>query len=147
MKNLFSLAFVLVLAGAPLAVVAQATVKVPARTAVAAEMTAPPTTNTTPQTAAPAVAQEADEDAPSVVLFTGTVKQDRLKALPGATVYVKTTRQMAVADENGDFSMELDFSRGPLELEVSYAGFADQNVTITDPNTFLVVSMLNKKKK
>ena len=82
-----------------------------------------------------------------MVLFTGTVKQDKLKALPGATVYVKSTRQMAVADENGDFSLELDFSRGPLELEVSYAGFSEQNVVINDPNTFLVVSMQGKKKK
>ncbi len=75
------------------------------------------------------------------------MKQEKLKALPGATIYVKTTRQMAVADENGDFSLELDFTRGPIEMEVSYAGFLDQSVTITDPNTFLVVSMLDKKKK
>ena len=64
-----------------------------------------------------------------------------MKALPGATIYVKSTRQMAVADENGDFSLELDFSNGPIDLDVSYAGFEDQVVTITDPNTFLVVSM------
>ena len=144
MKNFFSFAFVLALAGAPLVVSAQT--KLPARTAVATETAAPPTTQPAPTPPAPESPALGEEDA-NIVLFTGTVKQDKLKALPGATVYVKSTRQMAVADENGDFSLELDFSRGPLDLEVSYAGFTEQNVTITDPNTFLVVSMLNKKKK
>ena len=141
MNHLSSFAFALALASLPL--VAAAQTKVPTRTAVAAE-TAAPATQVPPQAAPPADVQQ--EEDTNMVLFTGTIKQDKLKALPGATVYVKSTRQMAVADENGDFSLELDFSRGPLELEVSYAGFGEQNVLITDPNTFLVVSMQKKKK-
>jgi CarboxypepD_reg-like domain len=149
MKNFSSLVVLLALVGASFTASAQ--VKVPARGAASADNSALPMQAQPAATpsAAPAAAttQEADEDQPNIVLFTGTVKQEKLKALPGATVYVKSTRQMAVADENGDFSLELDFTRGPIELEVSYAGFLDQAVTITDPNTFLVVSMLDKKKK
>lgn len=140
MKNFFSFAVVLTLAGAPLAVMAQT--DVPARTAVAVDDA--PAQPQPVQEAAPVVVEEEEVN---VVLFTGTIKQEKLKALPGATVYVKSTRQMAVADENGDFSLELDFSNGPLDLEVSYAGFTDQSVTITDPNTFLVISMQDRKKK
>ncbi|MBC7449698.1 MAG: carboxypeptidase-like regulatory domain-containing protein [Hymenobacteraceae bacterium] len=152
MKNFSALAFVIVLLSAPISVSAQT--KLSGRTAVAVETNAmpaqpaavsPTVPSSAPAAAAPQEAQE--EEGVNIVLFTGTVKQDKLKALPGATVYVKTTRQMAVADENGDFSLELDFSSGPLELEVSYAGFSEQSVTITDPNTFLVVSMQGKKKK
>ncbi len=148
MKNLFSFVSfvcVLALASAPVAVFAQVKPAPLPRTAIAAETAAP--APSTPAPATTTAAEQEEEDAPNVVLFTGTVKQEKLKALPGAIIYVKSTRQMAVADENGDFSMELDFSRGSLDLEVSYAGFADQSVTITDPNTFLVVSMQNKKKK
>ncbi len=147
MKNVSSLFIALCLAIVPMLAAAQ--VSLPSRTAVAVESAPNPSTSqpasTTGTSAAPAAAYE--DDQANMVLFTGTVKQEKLKALPGATVYVKSTRQMAVADENGDFSLELDFSDGPLELEVSYAGFVEQSVTITDPNTFLVISMLDKKKK
>ena len=145
MKYFFSLAFLGLLA-LPLASVAQ-TKQAPARAAVAVETAAPTQSATAAPTSAAPAAPAAEAEESAIMLFTGTVKQDKLKALPGATVYVKSTRQMAVADENGDFSLELDFSHGPLELEVSYAGFVEQNVVITDPNTFLVVSMQNKKKK
>ncbi len=144
MKNLFSFTFVLALAGVPLVVAAQ--VNVPTSSTIAVETSASSPTSL-PAAPAAAPAPAVTEENPNVVLFTGTVKQERLKALPGATIYVKSTRQLAVADENGDFSLELDFSNGPLDIEVSYAGFNDQSVTISDPNTFLVVSMLNRKKK
>ena len=150
MSSCYTFAFALALISLPLAVSAQS--QVSGRTAVAVEAPAPATQSSTqqssaqPATVAPGTQQQ-DEEETNLVLFTGTVKQDKLKALPGATVYVRSTRQMAVADENGDFSLELDFSRGPLDLEVSYAGFAEQSVKVTDPNTFLVVSMQNRKKK
>ena len=146
MKNVSSLITALCLAIAPMMVVAQ--VSLPPRTAVAVESAPNPSTSQPASTTGTsAVSAAYEDDQANMVLFTGTVKQEKLKALPGATVYVKSTRQMAVADENGDFSLELDFSDGPLELEVSYAGFVEQSVTITDPNTFLVISMLDKKKK
>lgn len=145
MSSCYTFAFALALISLPLAVSAQS--QVSGRTAVAVEAPAPATQSSAqPATVAPGTQQQ-DEEETNLVLFTGTVKQDKLKALPGATVYVRSTRQMAVADENGDFSLELDFSRGPLDLEVSYAGFAEQSVKVTDPNTFLVVSMQNRKKK
>ena len=99
-----------------------------------------------PRPAAPTTATT-DEEQTNIVLFTGTIKHDRLKALPGATVYVRSTKQMAVADENGDVSLELDFSNGPVDLSVSYAGYEDQSVAIADPNLFLVVSMSPRSKK
>jgi hypothetical protein len=148
MKNAFSsLAVALLLTALPLAVAAQT--KLPTRTAVAVESApaAAPAVVQPVASPAPAPTVAEEEERANIVLFTGTVKQEKLKALPGATIYVKSTRQMAVADENGDFSLELDFSNGALELEVSYAGFTDQTVRIDDPNTFLVVSMLDKKKK
>lgn len=130
---------------------ASAQSKVPSRGPVSADNTviAPQSGSSapTPTTSPAATTTEEADDQANIVLFTGTVKQEKLKALPGATIYVKSTRQMAVADENGDFSLELDFTNGPIDLDVSYAGFDDQVVTITDPNTFLVISLNQRKKK
>ena len=150
MKNFFSSGMLTLALCLGLVTAASAQSKaVPARTgAVAAE-----TSGATPATKTESSATQSDANASdeaeqsNVVLFTGTVKQDKLKALPGATIYVKATKQMAVADENGDFSLELDFSNGPVDLDVSYAGFEDQNVTIADPNLFMVVQMAARKKK
>ncbi len=137
MKNVFTSLACALLVGWGVSSTAQAQVKQPVAIETGTDQ-APPR---------PSPAPPAEEEQTNVVLFTGTVKHDKLKALPGATVYVRSTRQMAVADENGDFSLELDFSNGPVDLNVSYAGYEDQSVSIADPNLFLVVSMNPRAKK
>lgn len=150
MKKLFTSGMLTLALSLGLVTVATAQSKsVPTRPgAVAVETTgatAPKAEATAPAAQSDATADDSERS--NVALFTGTVKQEKLKALPGATIYVKSTKQMAVADENGDFSLELDFSNGPVDLDVSYAGFVDQSVTITDPNLFMVVQMNARKKK
>lgn len=59
--------------------------------------------------------------------------------LPGAVIKVAGTKEMAVSNANGEFSVLLPASSAPVQLMVSYAGFADETVSVQpgSPDTTL----------
>ncbi|MDO7845493.1 carboxypeptidase regulatory-like domain-containing protein [Hymenobacter sp. M29] len=60
-------------------------------------------------------------------------------ALPGAVISVVGTKEMAVSNSNGEFSLLLPATNAPVKLTVSYAGFADETVSVQpdSPDTTL----------
>ncbi len=67
------------------------------------------------------------------------VDADNGSALIGATVLVQGTSQGTVTDFDGNFS--LDVQSLPVDLNVSYTGYADQTVTVTDASQQVVVNL------
>lgn len=64
-------------------------------------------------------------------------------ALPGAVISVVGTREMAVSNSNGEFSLLLPATTAPVQLTVSYAGFADETVSVQpdSPDTTLKLAL------
>ncbi|MBF9141219.1 carboxypeptidase-like regulatory domain-containing protein [Hymenobacter properus] len=60
-------------------------------------------------------------------------------ALPGAVITVAGTKEMAVSNSNGEFSVLLPATSSPIKLTVSYGGFADETVSVLpdSPDTTL----------
>ncbi|MDO7849992.1 carboxypeptidase regulatory-like domain-containing protein [Hymenobacter convexus] len=60
-------------------------------------------------------------------------------ALPGAVIKVVGTKEMAVSNANGEFSVLLPATSASVQLVVSYAGFADETVSVhpDSPDTTL----------
>ncbi|MFD2719744.1 carboxypeptidase regulatory-like domain-containing protein [Hymenobacter monticola] len=59
--------------------------------------------------------------------------------LPGAVIKVVGTKEMAVSNSNGEFSVLLPVTAAAVPLTVSYAGFADETVSVQpdSPDTTL----------
>lgn len=51
-------------------------------------------------------------------------------ALPGAVVILTATRQMAVTNADGEFQFEVPAQAGALDALVTYAGYADEKITL-----------------
>ncbi|GAB3304218.1 carboxypeptidase regulatory-like domain-containing protein [Hymenobacter humi] len=63
-------------------------------------------------------------------LFTGHVVSPA-GILPGAVVEVVGTDLSAVTNAAGEFSLALPATTGPVQLLVSYGGFADERITLS----------------
>ena len=50
--------------------------------------------------------------------------------LPGAVVILTATKQMAVTNARGEFEFVVPANAGPLDARVTYAGFADEKITL-----------------
>lgn len=66
-------------------------------------------------------------------LLSGTVKGEKGSPIPGATISLKGSTNVAVADNKGEFSLRT-YAPFPLTLGVSSIGFATQEVTVTEAN-------------
>ena len=69
------------------------------------------------------------DGAPTTVVLTGHVKTVA-GPLPGAVVKIGNTKTMVVTDADGSFHVTVPANSGPLQATASYAGFADEAVTL-----------------
>ena len=72
---------------------------------------------------------------------SGTVQTEAGVPLPGATVFFKGTYTGSSTNEEGQFQVKGDFSKGPLNLVVSFVGFETQELPLTGPDNALVVTL------
>ena len=94
---------------------------------VVAVVTPAPADATAAAPATPA-ALTAPEAATTMVL-TGHVKT-AAGPLPGAVVKITASKAMVVTDADGFFHVTVPVATGPVQATASYAGFADENVTL-----------------
>jgi hypothetical protein len=65
--------------------------------------------------------------------------------LPGAVVILKASRQMAVTNADGEFQFEVPANSGALQAVVTYAGYADEPMTLNAAASQSTVSLTNAK--
>ena len=63
--------------------------------------------------------------------------------LPGAVVILTATKQMAVTNADGEFQFVVPANAGPLRARVTYAGFADELMTLNDGAAASTVNLAN----
>ncbi|MBF9235850.1 TonB-dependent receptor [Hymenobacter sp. BT683] len=73
--------------------------------------------------------------------ISGTVQTEAGTPLPGATVFIKGTYTGGSSNEEGQFQVKADFSKGPLVLSVSFVGFETQELPISAPDNALIVTL------
>lgn len=66
----------------------------------------------------------------------GTIKDESGEAIIGATIRVKSSSKATISDIDGNFSIEAQ--KGDI-LEVSYMGYENQIVNITDKNNYDII--------
>ena len=72
---------------------------------------------------------------------SGTVQTEAGTPLPGATVFFKGTYTGSSTNEEGQFEVKGDFSKGGLTLAVSFIGYETQELPIAGPDNALVVTL------
>jgi len=65
--------------------------------------------------------------------------------LPGAVVILTGTKQMAVTDADGEFEFEVPANAGALQATVTYAGYADEAMTLNASADESTVSLTNAR--
>ena len=80
-------------------------------------------TTTSPVTTPPVT------EVPTTIVLTGHVKTTA-GALPGAVIKIANSKQMVVTDSDGSFHVTVPANSDPVQATVSYAGFADETVTL-----------------
>ena len=65
--------------------------------------------------------------------------------LPGAVVTLTATKQMAVTNADGEFEFEVPANAGALQATVTYAGYADENMTLNATANESTVSLTNAR--
>ena len=73
--------------------------------------------------------------------ISGTVQTEAGTALPGATVILKGTYTGGSTNEEGQFQVKADFSKGPVILLVSFIGYETQELPLTGPDNSLSVTL------
>lgn len=63
--------------------------------------------------------------------------------LPGAVIFLTGTRQLAVTNAAGEFSFRVPANAGPLHARVTYAGYADQEITLNAKAAPSTVNLAN----
>ena len=72
---------------------------------------------------------------------SGTVQTEAGTPLPGATVFFKGTYTGSSTNEEGQFQVKGDFSKGVQTLSVSFIGYETQELPIAGPDNALVVTL------
>ncbi|HEX8507752.1 MAG TPA: TonB-dependent receptor [Hymenobacter sp.] len=73
--------------------------------------------------------------------ISGTVQTEAGMPLPGATVFIKGTYSGSGTNEEGQFELKSDFSKGALVLSVSFVGYETQELPLSQPDNGLVVTL------
>ena len=73
--------------------------------------------------------------------ISGTVQTEAGMPLPGATIFFKGTYTGGSTNEEGQFQVKADFSKGPLVLSVSFIGYETQMLTLNQPDNALLVTL------
>ncbi|MCC3155423.1 carboxypeptidase-like regulatory domain-containing protein [Hymenobacter sp. BT770] len=63
--------------------------------------------------------------------------------LPGAVVILTGTKQMAVTNAEGEFEFNVPANAGPLAARVTYAGYADEPMTLNAAASSSTVNLAN----
>ena len=69
----------------------------------------------------------------------GTVTSDAGIAVPGATVFIKGTFTGASTNEEGQFSLKANFTKGPVTLVTSYVGYETQELPLSASDNALQI--------
>ena len=72
---------------------------------------------------------------------SGTVQTEAGTPLPGATVFFKGTYTGSSTNEEGQFAVKGDFSKGIQTLSVSFIGYETQELPLSGPDNALVVTL------
>ncbi|UOQ97401.1 carboxypeptidase-like regulatory domain-containing protein [Hymenobacter sp. 5317J-9] len=65
--------------------------------------------------------------------------------LPGAVVILTATKQMAVTNADGEFEFTVPANAGALQAVVTYAGYADEKMTLNASAEESTVNLANAK--
>ncbi len=71
----------------------------------------------------------------------GTVLTDIGDPLPGATIFIKGTYIGTSTNSEGQFRLEADFAKGPILLVVSFVGYENVELPLSEPDQAVVVSL------
>ena len=88
----------------------------------------------------PTEASGADEK----ILLVGKITNPA-GVLPGAVVILKDSKQMAVTNADGEFQFEVPAAAGALKAVVTYAGYADEEMTLNAAASESTVSLTNAR--
>jgi hypothetical protein len=80
--------------------------------------------------------------APANVVLTGKITNPN-GPLAGAVVILTGSKQMAVTNANGEFEFEVPANVGALQATVTYAGYADESMTLNAAANESTVSLTN----
>ena len=73
--------------------------------------------------------------------ISGTVQTEAGTALPGATIFFKGAYNGGSTNEEGQFQIKADFSKGPQVLSISFVGYETQVLTLAQPDNALVITL------
>ena len=71
----------------------------------------------------------------------GTVQTEAGTPLPGATVIIKGTYTGNSTNEEGQFQVKSDFSKGPITLIISFIGYESQELPLSTPDNAVIVTL------
>ena len=74
-------------------------------------------------------ATDTDPGSAQRIVLTGTITNPA-GVLPGAVIILTASKQMAVTNADGEFEFVVPPNAGPLAARVTYAGFADETMTL-----------------
>ena len=74
-------------------------------------------------------------------MVNGTVQTEAGTPLPGSTVFFKGTYTGTSTNEEGQFQIKGDFSKGAQTLVVSFVGYETQELPLTGPDNALIVTL------
>ena len=81
---------------------------------------------------------------PEKVMLVGKITNPA-GPLPGAVVILTGTKQMAVTNADGEFEFEIPANAGALQAVVTYAGYADEAMTLNATAEESTVSLTNAR--
>jgi hypothetical protein len=82
--------------------------------------------------------------APAMVVLMGKITNPS-GPLPGAVVILTGTKQMAVTNADGEFAFEVPANAGALQATVTYAGYADEAMSLNASADESTVSLTNAR--
>ena len=79
--------------------------------------------------------------AQGIQLISGTVQTEAGTPLPGATVIIKGTYTGNSTNEEGQFQLKADFSKGPIVLTFSFIGYETQELLLSAPDNAIGITL------
>ena len=73
--------------------------------------------------------------------ISGIVQTEAGMPLPGATILLKGAYNGGSTNEEGQFQIKVDFSKGPQALSVSFVGYETQVLTLAQPDNALMITL------
>jgi hypothetical protein len=90
----------------------------------------------------PAPRPAAEAEAEEQMVIAGKITNPA-GVLPGAVIILTANKKMAVTNANGEFEFVVPANAGPLRARVTYAGYADELMTLNDGAAASTVNLAN----